>query len=153
LEPFRAEPVLIFMKRAVLIFLLLFPVLSLAAPWCRVLDNSEICRFSLAEDCYKAASILGGYCRPNYQEAGTGGVARWCIITSTSRKCIHRFKVRCMNEARSIEGAGCVENIELALLNNTLRKGQKSGEAGCEDIACELRLMEGGKPEPTEAGQ
>jgi hypothetical protein len=139
----------IIMKRAILIFLLLFPVLSMAAPWCRVLDTSEICRFELAEDCYQAARFGGGYCRPNSKEAGVGGVARWCIVTATSKKCIHRFRTRCMNDARQIEGAGCVENIDLALQSKRMRRGSAGGEGACEDIACEMReagIEQGGPP-------
>ena len=128
------------MKRAILIFLLLFPVLSLAGPWCQVLDASENCRFQLAEDCYKATSALGGYCRPNYKDAGTGGVARWCIATATSRKCNHFFRSRCMAEAREMEGAGCVENLDLALQGRK-RKGGIGGEGACDNLECELRAL------------
>jgi hypothetical protein len=139
---FCAEPVLTFMKSAILIFLLLFPILSLAAPWCQVLDTTEYCRFELVEDCYKAASVSGGYCRPNSKEAGVGGIARWCIVTATSKRCIHRFRTRCLVEARKLEGAGCVENMDLALQAKRLsRQGSGGGETKCEDLACEMRSL------------
>jgi hypothetical protein len=129
------------MKRVVLIFLLLFPVLSLAGPWCQVMDSSEYCNFELAEECYKAASVLGGYCRPNSIDVGTGGVARWCVVTATQRTCIYRFRARCMALARQLEGAGCVENIELALQSKALRQGVIGGEGKCDNVACELSVL------------
>jgi hypothetical protein len=129
------------MKRAILIFLLLFPVLSLASPWCQVLDNTENCSFELAEDCYQVASAFGGYCRPNSLEAGTGGVSRWCIVTATSRKCVHKFRTRCMAIARQMEGAGCVENIELALQVKKASDGFDRGEGKCDNLACELSAL------------
>lgn len=145
----RDQSVKTYMKKLILISILMFPAVSLAGPWCQVTESVENCRFNTADACYKSLRSLGGYCRPNYKEAGVSGNARWCVVTATSKSCVHRFKSRCDNDARRRgDGAGCVENIELALQNSKLRKGFEQQE--CADISCELRTLSG---DPAGAGQ
>jgi hypothetical protein len=138
-EPFIVLSVLLSMKRVFLTLLLLCPALAQAGQWCLVIDETEFCDFVKPEPCYRAAANRGGSCRPNYKTVGASGGNRWCIVTATSKNCVHRFKLRCVNEARSIKGAGCVENIDLILRSS--REGGAADGGKCDNIECEIRAL------------
>jgi hypothetical protein len=139
------------MKRIVLTLLLLFPVLAQAGPWCLFTDATESCTFKDAEVCYRAASERGGFCRPNAREVGVMGGNRWCIVTATSKNCVHRFKKRCMSDARGKPGAACIENIDQLLAQKRMRGAGDSGLGECKDLVCDMR-MSGGSSAPPSGG-
>ena len=127
------------MRKILLTLLLLFPVISLAGPWCLVIDGNERCSYKSAEACYQASSSRGGSCRENYRSLGAKGNYPWCLVTSQSRRCVYGVKEACLRAARNVNG-GCVDNTELALKKSQSSKRAKSALLGCEegDVACEI---------------
>jgi hypothetical protein len=130
-------------RKILLILLLMFPVISLAAgEWCLVRDGIEFCQYSSSEACYGAAEDSGGDCRQNYRAVGSKGGARWCVVTATNRECRYGAAEGCLRAAREVNG-GCVENIERALT-----KAQSGGFGtmadGCAegDLSCELGIQD-----------
>ena len=116
------------MRYLLLISLLTFPAITLAAssdPWCLVRDETEICAYVTAEECYKV-SQYGGDCRPNARFMGTSGDNKWCLVTATRRTCTYGAKGSCLRAARAQDG-GCVQNTEKAL------EKSKYGRAGDEE--------------------
>jgi hypothetical protein len=125
------------MRKLLIISLLLFPVVTLAssAAWCLVRDEVENCGYKLAEDCYKHAGNIGGYCRQNARLLGSSGDKRWCVVSASGRNCNYIARRRCHNAARQLNG-GCVENTE-ALLQNK-RRGLKKWNYDGDVLAAEL---------------
>ena len=110
----------------------------MAAPWCLIKNEREICIYDAAEDCYNAVAREGGSCRENFREVGAIGGARYCVVTSKFRRCQYRNRDRCVRAALAVNG-GCVDNIERALELSARRKAEARA-SDCEDLACELEL-------------
>jgi hypothetical protein len=127
------------MRKLLIISLLLFPVVTLAssAAWCLVRDEVENCGYKLAEDCYKHAGNIGGYCRPNARFLGSSGDSRWCVVSASGRNCNFRGQRRCLSAARKLDG-GCVENVEEALRRARMAQTWEM-ESGSGDLADELQ--------------
>jgi hypothetical protein len=129
-------------RKILLILLLMFPVISLAAgEWCLVRDGAEFCEYSSSQACYGAAEDSGGDCRQNYRQVGSKGGQRWCLMTATKRSCRYGTANGCLKAAREANG-GCVENIEKALREaQVFGGGGGSDECSEGDIACELGVV------------
>ncbi|MCP4929967.1 MAG: hypothetical protein GY918_13005 [Gammaproteobacteria bacterium] len=127
------------MRKILLTLLLLFPMVSQAAPWCLVIDENERCQFRSADACYAAASKRGGSCRENYKILGSKGNYPWCLVTSQYRSCIYWSQDDCLRDARS-ENGGCVDNFDLAIEKTlALNRRNQTVEISCAegDVICE----------------
>ena len=120
------------MKKLLPLILFFLPAVTLAGPWCLTTNGNEKkphCVFATANDCFEYAQKNGGFCRPNYKDFGSKGVAPLCLVTSTMRNCIYYSRRGCLRAARNYDG-GCVENTERALQLSTVRGGDLQGLIG-----------------------
>jgi hypothetical protein len=130
------------MRHLILVSVLLFPAISLAAnaPWCLVRDENEKCTFISAEACYARVTQTGGSCRENYVSVGVRGDNQWCVVTGSRRDCKYRGQRHCLNAAQQVNG-GCVRNIEKSLEYAKSSDEFVSGEGIAGDIARELEEL------------
>jgi hypothetical protein len=132
------------MRTAIAIFLIFASSTALAGPWCLVRDENVGCNFQTAESCYNAVASQGGSCRENYKEVGTSGIAPFCVVTATYRRCIYGSRDSCVRRAMAVNG-GCVRNIERDL-ELSARNKRVVSSSDCGDLACELSEVGSGQP-------